>query len=203
MEPEQAPENQIQRQGLLLDTSILLPLTDREWRRRIFRHLTTLADKYDFAISEISIFEIFRRANIGEPERTFYRDLLNPRAITVVEISSLIVQNAWILCRCAHPTKIDGEAKKNVTADMIIGGSVSSNSNGLLLTTDRSDFAMPFWKLLDKHLIVIDDADGYRTKTVYLLKFDYCALDREFLTEEMVRICDGGQTPLLLPPGTP
>lgn len=192
---------QTEKQGLLLDTSILYPLTERKFRRRILRYLTTLADQYDFAISEISIFEIFRMEKNGEHERNFYRRLLDSREIKTLEISSPIVQNAWILCRCAHPNAANGDSKKNLTPDMIIGGSVSSNSRGLLLTSDRSDFCAPFWDVIDKHFIVVEDGEKFKTQTIYLLRFNYCALDREYLTDEMLTSCTGNQITLALPPG--
>lgn len=168
----------VRGKDVLLDTCVFRYLADKGFRGQLRTYLRTLkTNKNNLAVSEISFFEIFRR-DWSMDENRFYNRIMTARGLIQLGIDSNFLSNAAILCRHAFPTTIkqnDGNGK-NIVADMILGGTVMANTSALLMTSNRSDFREPFWKVVSESFLTKKEADGWKGINLYLLQFDSTAI---------------------------
>lgn len=129
-------------------------------------------------MSAISVFEVFKNRQTSK-EIKKYENLLN--SVDDIPIDSPILMNAATLYYLYKKEKDDKNSikEKNVdpkdrlTGDLIIGGTVLSYENYLLLTANKKDFPDPFWDTIATTEI------GKNAIKVYLIQFNIQLLPKE------------------------
>jgi len=126
-------------------------------------------------MSAISVFEVFKNRQTEEKAKE-YENLLN--SIDDIPIDSPVVMNASTLYYLYKKNKENNknrplDPKDKLTGDLIIGGTVLSYENHLLLTANIKDFPSPFWETIATAEI------GNNHIKLYLLQFSYKSIPQE------------------------
>lgn len=177
----------VKNKDILLDTNIIISCGDKSFGTEARNILKKLVDnKNSLAISEITPFEILRK-DLDDNDENYYTKLISDKRINIIPLSTSVLINASILCREQHPKK--ETENKNIICDMLIGGTVMSNKEALLLTSDRKDFNKPYWKIISEEKIIRKKQEGWELNNIFLLQFDYCALNPKHQNENVKRAC--------------
>lgn len=160
----------IENEKILIDTNVLVYCGDKGWGEGAKKILRILKDNGNkLAIYEASCFELIKNA-IDDTYRKYYFSLIN--YIDRKPIKREHLQNGAYLYH-AYYKYFNGNCKKIGSIDLMISGLVIYEKGALLLTSNRKDFPMPFWKLVKQCHILRKIGENDEILNVFLLKFDY------------------------------
>ncbi|MFA6158929.1 MAG: hypothetical protein WC763_04910 [Candidatus Paceibacterota bacterium] len=157
---------------VLIDTNILVYCADSGYGSKAKALLRKLKDNGNaLATSEISCFELIKNA-IDSGVREYYIRLMN--YIDRIPVTSAEMMNGAILYHnYHHVSNGNGSFKKIESPDLIISGTVIRERGSLLLTANRVDFPMPFWKLHSQCNFMRKSGEKDELVNIFLLEFDY------------------------------
>ena len=141
------------KQQIILDTNIIHYATDGKYSDEMKRIISRLVDKYEFAMSAISIYEVFgglhgRQDAKKLRERSAFASTLDKIPI---EIDHLRLSGALCTMFQHHP-HLFSKGGMFKLADTLIGAQAMLN-RAHILTANRKDFPFPFYEEVGKHLI--------------------------------------------------
>jgi len=138
-------------------------------------------------MSDISGFEVLKNRQDSEKSIN-YEKLLN--SIEGIPVDSPVFMNAATLCylykKIRKVTCREGEEmdpKDKLTGDLIIGGTVLSYENYLLLTSNKKDFPEPYWEV-----IATGEVGSVEKIKIYLMRPNIAALLSEIQTMEDIKM---------------
>ena len=164
----------IKYKKIVLDSCILIYACDQETKEECIKFLQQLIkNRNKITYSSFSAFEVLKNRQRRENEKE-YTDLLND--IYRIPVDSPTLANAATL-HFLYEESGRINKKKNLkenlvdlkdkfTGDLIIGGTVISYDNHLLLTANKKDFPEPYWKSIYEY--EIKTANNIKIK-IYLL----------------------------------
>lgn len=154
---------------ILIDTNVLVYCGDKGYGADAKKLLRLLKDNNNkLATSEINCFELIKNA-INEELCEYYFHLIN--YIDKIGIITEQLMNGCILYHNYHKS-FSGNCKMG-SMDLIVAGTIIHQKGSLLLTANRKDFPMPFWKLVAQTYIMRKKDEGDELINIYLLEFDY------------------------------
>lgn len=184
---------------IVLDTSIIILLADKEYRSQIIAALENLENRdNEFFVSELTVYEL-NKTSVVNADVAKKAKLL--KRFSPLPVDQGIFVNAGILFAIMKNCQGDFKNKENdIGCDMIIGGTVLENAEALLMTTNINDFRVPCWEIVAEGRVVKKNQNsGWHLDNWYLLKFNYAKMRPEFLSDELRARYHGGQERLLLP----
>lgn len=141
---------------VLIDSCILIYYHDDLYSAETQKLIDILRKNNEILISDVSGFEVFKNCQEWKNIEK-YEELLNTFDSFPVDRPALM--NAatlyYLYKKSGNINKQDERInpKNKLTGDLIIGGSVLSYQNCLLLTSNKKDFPAPCWKLIAEHII--------------------------------------------------
>ncbi len=163
----------IQNKNILIDTNILVYCGDKGYGKDAQKLLRTLKDnKNNLATSEICCFELIKNAH-NLTVRKYYLNLIN--YIHKIAVDTTALQNSALLYHQYHK-EFNGNCKMG-SVDIVIAGTVVYNKGTILLTANRKDFPMPFWKLVSQTYLMKKNGEGNEIVNIFALEFDYATVE--------------------------
>lgn len=162
----------IKNKKILIDTNVLVYCGVKGFdvdAKKLLRLLKDNGNK--LATSEINCFELIKNA-IDEKLRSYYISLID--YIDKIAVTTSDLMNACFIYHSYH--KSFGGNCKMGSMDLVVAGTAIYHKGCLLLTANRKDFPMPFWKLVAQCYIMRKKDEGNELLNIYLLEFDYSTI---------------------------
>lgn len=165
----------IKNKKIVLDSCIFIYSCDKETEQSCLRLLDKILSNNHIAYSAISGFEVLKNRQEKNNHKK-YTDFLNK--IHRIPVDSPVLMNAAVLFYvykkslgkigsvCKTKTGLL-DPKNKLTGDLIIGGTVISYENHLLLTANRKDFPEKYWKSVTESEVI---SNGEEMIEVFLLE---------------------------------
>jgi len=159
--------NLVKNRKILIDTNVLVYCSDGSYGKEAKKLLRMLANNNNkLATSELSCFELIKNA-FDRKYRDYYLSLIN--YIDNHPVTPSTIMNGWNIY---HAYIQESSNKKSIGSLDILIGSTAVTNNALLLTGNRKDFPMPFWKLVAQTHMIRKNGEADDIQNVYLLEFD-------------------------------
>lgn len=164
----------IKDKRIVLDSCILIYACDHETKNSCLSFLKKILKNNTISCSALSGFEVIKNRQERGNEKE-YTKFLNK--IYRIPIDTPVLMNAATLHflykksgKISHKKGIGKgliDLNDKLTGDLIIGGTVISYKNHLLLTADRKDYPKPYWNLVLEDKIITTD---YKEIKIFLLE---------------------------------
>jgi predicted nucleic acid-binding protein len=162
----------IKSKKIVVDTNICLYYFGEKTKKSAKKLLDQLSQNNIISISHISCFEVIKNV---QDLSGHYKYLTFINSFQRIPIDSPVIMNAATLyyvykkCNLFNLTKQPKDQlldrKDKLTGDLLIGASVLSYSNHLLLTANKKDFPSKFWREVE----VFEIGDNEEKIKVYML----------------------------------
>ena len=191
--------NKIRNKQLVLDTSVIILLSDIRYRPQVGAALNQLEGQGNqFFVSELTLYELNKSsrtaADVAKKARLLSR--FSPLPVD----QNRLIHGGLLFSTMKNGQQAFQNKEHKISCDMIIGGTVVENPNSLLMTTNSDDFHLPCWRVVAEGRVVKKNkGNGWTLANWYLFEFDYSKMPEEFLTDELRQRFTSVQKTLLLP----
>lgn len=164
----------IRNKTIVIDSCVLIYAGEERYHNKFSNLLKTFSDDGNtLIISTFSRFEVLK--NIREEKTTkYYIELLD--SLDNISVDGEVLVCAAQLSRLynqgkqSSPHSVEND-QKDRAGDLIIG-STTILQRALLLTANKKDFPLGFWKIMDREYAVYDYNAQYYLQNVYMLQFN-------------------------------